>query len=318
MQKKSIYTLPSTLYKQNLVAHTHYIRGMYLRFFTYIGFALGGLLFCTTGSLLAQKKNTVLPSEVEEKQQEENKEDPLLGLPEPAPPPVAPKIKPIPQNMFFGVKASRKAQYKGQGNARVKEIFYILRKKDKEEIPPFVPYVYWYHPSRRQIMYTSRNKARKGPLLHGKYQKKWKKLVIEERYFYYGTPHGRWVWISTKDVLLDKRYYFKGWPTDAQKSYYDVAQTQLREVIPIQHKERNGPYYAFHRNGKIAAIGLYFLDQKIRTWHEYYENGQPKRDLKYPDKPFGEERPYILKEWNPKGRVIYARNKKKTKKRTRR
>ena len=250
----------------------------------------------------------VQPQQVDSAAQAE-KEDPLLGLPEPTVQPIAPKPKLPPRNLFFGIKASRRVIRSGRRSNRIKEVFYVLRKKTVPEMPPYVPYVYWYDPSEKRIRYTARATPRRGPLLHGKYQKKLKKLVIEERFFYYGTPHGRWIWLSRNDILLNKHHYFKGWPTEAKKSYYDGAQQQLREVIPIQQGERSGPYYAFHPNGQMAATGLYRLDRRIKLWRERYPSGRLKRELKYPDKAFDETPPYILKEWDKKGKLIYSKRR---------
>ena len=236
---------------------------------------------------------------------------PLLQLPGPDLVPVPPKIKPPPRNMFFGLRAKRKKIRSKQGKFKIKETFYHLRKKHAEEIPPYVPYVYWYSRSQRKIMYTSQEAPRDGPLLHGKYIRKWKKIILEERYYYHGTPHGKWVWRNGHNILLDKRYYFKGWSKDNQISYYDIEKTKIREVIPMQYEKRSGPYYAFHSNGQIAVKGFYKLDKRVNTWREYYSNGRPKRDLQYPKKPLDQAPSYITKEWGLGGNIIYAMKKKR-------
>ena len=233
--------------------------------------------------------------------------DLLLALPEPEEPVIS-KKKEFPPNMFFGLRVSRKSIKSKHKRHRIKERFYHLRKKHKEEIPPYVPYVYWYSASRKRIMYTSRNAPRNGPLLHGLYQKMWEKDLIEERYFYHGVAHKRWIWWNTAGILRDKRYYHKGWSRDAVISYHDGTESQIRNILPVQHGERSGPYYAFHLNGDLALIGAFSQNARAGSWREYYESGQIKREMQYGAPPA-----YISREWARDGTLIYQSTRKKKK-----
>ena len=310
-QKNICYYMDTIVYIMHAYVHNR-CRSCYIRPRMRLSRYLLVAALWTQGLLFAQESPEQLDTAAQER------EDPLLGLPEPEVPPVQVEPKIPPRNLFFGIKAARRVIRRGRGRRRIKERFYVLRKKTAPEVPPYVPYVYWYSRSDKEIKYTARNEPRNGPLLHGKYEKKWKKLLIEERFFYHGTPHGRWIWLNTQDILLDKRHYFKGWSAKAEKSYYDGAQTKLREVIPIQQGERSGPYYAFHPNGKIAATGLYQLDKRVKLWREYYEDGRPKREMQYPKDAMDEDLPFIAKEWDRNGKVVYDSSGAKTRGRRRR
>ena len=234
-------------------------------------------------------------------------ESPLLGLPEvEAPIVIAEPPTPHPR-MFYDVLTKRKRRSSRIGKRRIRERFHVLPSKVAEEIPPYVPFVYWYDSKERVIRYTARDAPRTGPLLHGRYRKKERKQILEERFFYHGVAHSRWTWLGTDNILKDKRHYFKGWTRAGTQTYYDLAQTKLREVIPIQHGKREGPYYAFHENAQLAAIGNYRSDKRVGLWREFYPNGKPKRELQYPKTPNPKNKkpPFIKRDWNRKGTLLH-------------
>jgi len=103
--------------------------------------------------------------------------------------------------------------------------------------------------------------------------------------------------------------YYKGWPKQSKLAFHDRERTKLKEVIPIEHGEKEGYYYHFHENGLIAAMGEYKFDAKVGIWNEFYnKRRRRKRQVKYREDPFDKEsRPYILKEWNENGKLIYDR-----------
>ena len=63
--------------------------------------------------------------------------------------------------------------------------------------------------------------------------------------------------------MQDKEEYFLGWPKYSKKSFWDYSKKKLKEIIPIQYGEKDGYYYAFHKNGNLAVKGEYLFDQKI-------------------------------------------------------
>jgi len=90
-------------------------------------------------------------------------------------------------------------------------------------------------------------------------------------------------------------------------SYYDpVERKKVKEITPIEFGEKEGYYYYFHDNGRIAVQGEYQWDQRVGDWVEFYPNGKRKKILTYPKEPYAEGiKPYVKSEWNESGKEIY-------------
>ena len=70
----------------------------------------------------------------------------------------------------------------------------------------------------------------------------------------------------------------------------------------------HGNYYAFFKDGKVAARGEYINNSKVGTWTEFFKSGKKKREIKYGDDPFSTNPSFIIREWNNNGKLIYDRN----------
>ena len=127
--------------------------------------------------------------------------------------------------------------------------------------------------------------------------------------FYHGTKHETWLYQNRDSSLYDKEHFIKGWYRDSQISYYDDAsQTQIKEVIPIRYGKREGNYYFFFPNGKLAVEGQYVFDQKVGIWSEYWNTGTVtvKRELQFrPEFYLHDYEPYIRREWAESAEQIY-------------
>ncbi len=146
-------------------------------------------------------------------------------------------------------------------------------------------------------------------LLHGPYRKFQDNVLIEEGMFFYGTKHERWLTTDTKGRLLKKEHYHKGWYRDSDISHYDLEkQSKLQEVVPVQYGKREGPYYYFFENGRMAIKGQYEFDKRVGIWEEYYDAARTtiKREIQYPKDPFDPTPPFIRKEWDERGNTIYT------------
>lgn len=208
------------------------------------------------------------------------------------------------RKVYYGVKT--KKTFIKHNNGTV-EVFHYL--PSWQEPYNKVEHIAWYWVKRRQIYHTDyrsikRNEAR---LLHGPYRKLHKDQVLEEGFYYYGARHGRWVRygrdaLDRDWVLHDKTFYFRGWLKESVRTYYDDKQTQLKEVIPISHGRLEGNYYFMHPNGKVAIEGKYEAGERVGVWMEYYANGQRRREIHYPKKPYDNERPFVLREWDERGK----------------
>ena len=209
------------------------------------------------------------------------------------------------RNVFYGKKTRKGFTSKGYGDEAVVELFYVL--KTYEDPLPYVRDVYWFDPQKRKIIKSRRIKAY-GAILHGPYKKMVGEQVVEEGIFYLGVKHGRWTAWDKHNTLKTKEKYYKGWPKESLVAYYNKEKKQLKEVIPVRFGEKEGYYYAFYKSGRLAARGEYHFDQKVGVWREYYDlKNRRKREIVYPKDPFDTTtRPYIAKEWNSKGKLIYS------------
>lgn len=211
------------------------------------------------------------------------------------------------RNVFFDLKTKKGFTKSGYAGQTIIEQFRYLKKY--EEPDPYVRDVYWYDTKRKQIRTTHNIDKKKALILHGPY----KKItadgeVLEKGMFYKGTKHGRWTKYNQDFILMDKGKYTKGWPRESEIAYYNPDKREkLKEVIPIEYGEKEGYYFYFHESGRIAVEGEYQYGKKVGMWTEYYDyDRRPKKQIKYPDDPFDEKtKPYITKEWNPEGQVVY-------------
>jgi antitoxin component YwqK of YwqJK toxin-antitoxin module len=211
------------------------------------------------------------------------------------------------KKVFYGIKTKKGYTKTGFGDDAVIETFFYL--KQYEQPDPFVPEIYWYDFRRKRIRTTPNVKEDQAAILHGTYKKLTADgTVLVEGIFYKGTKHGRWMYYNKNDILVGKEKYSRGWLRESQMTYYDPnTRKNLQEVIPVDYGEKEGKYFYYHKSGRVAVEGTYQNDAKIGYWIEYYDfQGRRKKEIKYPDDPFDEKTaPYISKEWNPQGDLVY-------------
>ena len=206
------------------------------------------------------------------------------------------------RNYYYGIKTKKGFTRIGSGDALTLELFHFL--KEPQDADVFVRDVYWYDYKRNMIRVGSYSKE-EGALLHGPYKKVMGEQVLDSGVFYLGLKHGTWMYHDNNDVLVDKEKYYKGWPRESQVRYYDRERTRMREIIPIEFGEREGNYYYFFENGRIAVRGEYKWDRRIGDWIEYYPSGRRKKVIRYPKDPYGDTDPFVYQEWNSRGREVY-------------
>lgn len=209
------------------------------------------------------------------------------------------------RKVFYGLKTKKGFTRRGYGDRVTYETFYYLK---KTELPKtFVRDLYWYDFTRHEIRRSSNFDPKKGVLLHGPYEKRQGDVLLEKGIFFKGTKHGRWMQYNRDSVLVDKERYYKGWPKESLAAYFDPSErTRLKEIIPIEFGDKEGYYYMFYEDGRVAVTGEYHWDHKVGDWTEYYPDGKRKRVISYPKDAYEDEnRPYVKTEWNEKGREIY-------------
>lgn len=222
--------------------------------------------------------------------------------------PVKQKKKKVKKNVYFGIK-TRKAYTRELIRGQV---VYEIFNRMKEFVPPpeYARDYYWYDYKRKKIVNSLKASEGSSGILHGPYKKMVGEQILEEGWYYMGMKHRRWVRFNKFDILQDKTYWWKGWPQESLLSYYDFEKTKIREVIPMHYGERNGEYWAFHKNGSVAAKGTYKFNHRTGLWREYYNDRRVKREVQYSEDPFNFSfKTHIVKEWDQGGKVIYDKVK---------
>lgn len=219
---------------------------------------------------------------------------------------IEPKKKKRKKKVFYGIKTKRRYTQQGYGNRVSVELFHIL--KEPIELDPYVRDIYWFDFRRKEIRVGGKVDQKYGAVLHGTYQKMSDGKVIKEGIFYKGMKHGRWIELDKEDLLVDKEKYFRGWPKESLVSYYSREQQKMKEIIPIEYGEKEGNYFYFFDSGKVGVAGEYKWNNRVGDWIEYYPSGRRKKIIRYSKDPFDDEfRPFIWKEWDEKGRLVYER-----------
>jgi antitoxin component YwqK of YwqJK toxin-antitoxin module len=230
----------------------------------------------------------------------------LLELDEKTDEPIVTQKKKPRKKTFYGIKTKKGFTRKGNGDRTVVEIFFVLKKHGPP--PPYVKDVYWYDYKRREIRKSEKFDPSKGVLLHGPYKKMMGNVVLEEGIYFKGSKHGRWMRYTRDNLLEDKDKYYKGWPKESLVSYYDPERKKVKELIPVDHGDREGNYYKFHDNGTLAVFGSYLHDVRVGEWTEYYPSGKRKKLVAYPVDPFDKsEKAYVKREWNEAGKEVYTK-----------
>lgn len=235
------------------------------------------------------------------------------------------KKKKIKKKVYYGLKCRRGFTRKGVGTRETIENFYFL--KHYKEPNPYAKKIYVFDVRKQQVVELSEIKKKDVKfykVLHGPYKKTQGGEVVETGIFYIGTKHGRWEKYGTKKtdtyngeevtycILLDKEKFYKGWPKESKITFYDGAQTKIKEVIPYEFGKMNGDYYFFKQNGEVMIEGKYMDGKKIGLWTEYDKDKNRKiRVTQYPASPYEEQfEPYVLTEWNEDGRMIIQKGQK--------
>lgn len=213
------------------------------------------------------------------------------------------------KNVYYGLKTKKGFSKKGFGDREVITLFQYL--KEYKAPDPYIRDIYWFDEESEQIKRSYNVDVENARILHGPYKRMLGDQVIEEGIFYIGTKHGRWTEYNKNDILMDKEKYIKGWPKESKITYYGREEDKIKEVIPIEYGKEEGNYYYFFNNGQVAVIGEYQQGEKVGVWREYYKNiKKRKKEIQYRKDPFNENfSPYILREWDKEGKVVYESSK---------
>ena len=213
---------------------------------------------------------------------------------------------------FLGEKVSRGFVKRGKGSREEIETFSYL--PVHKEPNPYAPLKYYFDTKKKVIYRTSADEVdpNRYKVLHGPYEKRIGGNTVEEGYYYVGTKHLRWETYRRGDegILTNKQHYEKGFQRDAVVTYYDGGK-KIKEVMPYEYGEVQGTYYRFYENGEVEWTGKYEKGKKVGVWIKHYDfRGRRHYEYQYPqtayDKPF---EPYLVKEYDRHGTLIYEKDK---------
>lgn len=198
----------------------------------------------------------------------------------------------------------------GIGEKLTYEEFYVLKVDQKPSI--FVKDIYWYDTKANKIQSAIGRNSTRSQLLHGPYKRWIGSTVVEEGHYYIGTKHKRWTLYDKNFNLIDKQYYAKGFLSDSKLNYWDDDSLRVREVLPVSYGKYSGYYLSYHENGVMEQEGRLDDSVAVGRWVEYYPVGKKmKKEVQYGKDRYDTTEPYVIREYDDKGKIIYEAPKPK-------
>ncbi|WP_232325919.1 toxin-antitoxin system YwqK family antitoxin [Spirosoma montaniterrae] len=205
----------------------------------------------------------------------------------------------------------------GSGDRTIIEEFYVLRDNDAVKPLPYIREVMRYYQRSGRVSSSIIRDEGTGLLLHGPYKRYQNGELIEEGFYYGGMKDGRWEKYDANFMLLDKTRWHRGVPAESRLTYYDSTHRKIKEIVPVDYGKVRGTYMAFYENGNLAEEGKYDNGVKVGRWTEYHPatpNGRRlrKKLTQHASSQWDTDfEPFVLTEWDEKGKVIFERSKEK-------
>lgn len=226
------------------------------------------------------------------------------------------KVKKQPKDAYEDIKFELRIGEYGSGTRLTVEEIHVLRNPDEAEPSIYAKEIWWYDPKLRRVTNVPRKDKNYGEICHGPYKKYVNDELVEEGFFYVGVKDGRWETYNQEYILLTKEKYKKGFFADSKISYYDKAETKIKEVIPVRYSKVTGEYRSFYEGGQLKEEGKFDDSVKIGRWREYHQfgaMGRLKKETLYPKDKFDTSETVVLQERDNKGKIIYEAPKAKKK-----
>ncbi len=214
---------------------------------------------------------------------------------------------------FDGIAVTKIVNRFGAGDRATSEEFFVLKEYRQPSV--YAKDIAWYDYQARRVTNVPIKDKAYAQILHGPYRRFVGEALMEEGFFYVGTKQGRWASYFPDFTLKDKVRYEKGFPDESHVSYYDAAQTKIKEIIPKLYGHCTGDYRAFYEGGQLMLEGK--LDDSVRVgkWREYHQfgsGGRTKKELQYGKTKWEPAEPVVLREWDNRGKLVYEnKNPKK-------
>lgn len=217
------------------------------------------------------------------------------------------------RNTFWNVKAKKRFTKVTKGRNTTYELFFTL--KEYENPNKYCATKFYYDHEKKSIVKSRDVNPKLGMPLHGTYVKIINQDTLVTGQFYKGVRTGRWISYRSDGLISDKKYYYMGHPKESEISYYDADHKKVKEVIPFQHGVKDGTYMKYYPSGRLMVIGVYKDDVKTGRWIEYYDRSgrrNRKKEMQYRKDVFDDKFvPYVIREWNEKGKSIFDRSREK-------
>jgi hypothetical protein len=215
-----------------------------------------------------------------------------------------PKKKSFDGKNYEGLAVKKKVLKRGSNSRFVYQEFYVL----KEPVPTsqYHRSFTWLNLKNNKLVEALTRDTKTNLLLHGPYLEIHGINTWSEGSYYKGLKHGRWLYYDKDFNLLNKEYYNKGFLADSRISYYDADSLKVKEVVPIVFGDSTGSYLKFYEDGTLAEEGKLDHGVRIGKWIEYYAGGnRRKKETQYPKDAFDLTKPYILREYDEKGKIVF-------------
>lgn len=205
----------------------------------------------------------------------------------------------------------------GSGDRTIVEEFHVLRDNDAAKPLPYVRDIYRFYQRSNRVTSSIVRDEGTGLLLHGPYKRYQNGDLIEEGAYYAGMKDGRWEKYDSKFMLVDKTRWQRGVPAESRLAYYDSTHHKIKAIVPVEYGKITGTYMAFHENGTLAEEGKYDNGVKVGRWTEYYPVNPNGRRLRRKLTQHASSQwdadfePFVLTEWDEKGKAIFERAKEK-------
>ncbi len=226
------------------------------------------------------------------------------------------KVKKQPKDSYEEIKFELRIGEYGSGVRLTVEEIHVLRNPDEAEPSIYAKEIWWYDPKLRRVTNVPRKDKNYGEVCHGPYKKYVNDELVEEGFFYVGVKDGRWETYNQQYILLTKENYKKGFFADSKISYYDKAETKIKEVIPVKFNKVTGEYRSFYEGGQLKEEGKFDDSVKVGRWREYHQfgaMGRLKKETLYPKDKYDNTEMVVLQERDNKGKIIYEAPKAKKK-----
>jgi antitoxin component YwqK of YwqJK toxin-antitoxin module len=211
---------------------------------------------------------------------------------------------------FEKIAIEKKIFKKGSGSKLVYQEFYVL--KNHQAPSPYHKALMWWDEKNQKTVEAIARDTKTNRLMHGPFKEFRGETLVNEGFYYLGAKHSRWISYDKDFNLTEKETYHKGFYEESIITYFDNDSLKIKEVLPQLYGKRMGNYYRFNEDATLAEEGKYDDGKKIGKWVEYFPGGnRRKKETQYPHDWLDTTAPYLIREYDPSGKLIYDYANKK-------